>query len=135
MGIIRPRHRSIGVISLLVAGHSCERQPEHLCQFLANLVFGHAVLGRELQDLGQFAQLVLRLDILDHDVTAHPCNILRVGGIPQCPVIHLDTCIFVLCLPHGIKQGVDGALRVVAGRAVQHRDTQDDTQPGVLGSF
>lgn len=138
MGIVRPLHGRIRIVAFFVSDHPDKRQTQHLGQFLADLVLGHSVFGRELEDLGQmFGRpfLLDGLEVFDHDIAADSGDILRVGGVALRPVVHLDARVFILGLLDRVDQRVHRTLGVILGGAVQHRHAQNDTQPRLFGRF
>lgn len=54
-------------------------------------------------------------------------DILRVCGVPDSPVVHLDTGILVLRLPDRVHQDVDCALRWLLGMPIQNRHSEHDS--------
>lgn len=55
---------------------------------------------------------------------ADPSHILRIRGVPNSPVVHLDTSIGVLGLPNSVHEDVYGALCWLLNRAIQDRHPQ-----------
>ena len=61
-------------------------------------------------------------------------NVLRVGGVPQRPMVHLDLVGFrgvdeLLGAPEGVHKNIDGALSGDLSVAVEHGDAEHDAQP------
>lgn len=59
---------------------------------------------------------------------ADPSHVLRVGRVPQRPVVHLDLGPLLLGLPNRVHQDVDGALGGHLGVAVEHGHAHHHSQ-------
>lgn len=133
MTIARPQ-RAIraGFPSIFDRHDPIYRQRHDLPEYPTHLVFGHAVVAGELEDLRHGSGVGVVLGV-PGDVDAHPRDVCGVGRRADRPVVHLHARL-LLRLPQRVQQDVDRRLGIVVfwvRLAVQH----GHTQRGCLGVF